>query len=152
VGLQVREARLTDIDRITVLFGTQEPGRVDVHADDVADALRQLVYLPSATVLVALDDRRMLGLAALALRPSVRNGGLVGTIDLLLVDPAFTGDGVGQALVTGLLRSARNKGCVLVEAALPDDPEERALLEGHGFIDAIPELVHVVSGARALVR
>jgi len=37
-----------------------------------------------------------------------------------------------------MLRSARNKGCSIVEAALPDDPAERTRLERHGFVESGP--------------
>ena len=70
--------------------------------------------------------RELVGGAVLALRPSVRAGGYVGTIDLLIVDPGHDAASVTNALLEELLRSARNKGCAVVEAALPNDPGERA--------------------------
>ena len=75
----------------------------------------------------------MVGGAILALRPSVRAGGYVGTIDLLVVDPAHDVDRLTEALLEELLRSARNKGCTVVEAAQPDDPDAQARWERMGF-------------------
>ena len=42
-----------------------------------------------------------------------------GTIDLLVVDPDHDVDRVTEALIEELLRSARNKGCTVVEAVRP---------------------------------
>ena len=54
---------------------------------DAADLLRQLVYLPNASLLVAEARRELVGGALLVLRPSVIAGGYVGTIDFLVVAP-----------------------------------------------------------------
>ena len=85
-------------------------------------SLRQLVYLPQASIVVAETRREVVGGAILALRPSVRAGGYVGTIDLLVVDPEHDADRITEALLEELLRSASNKGCTVVEADRPDDP------------------------------
>src|SRR5262245_18811932 len=68
---QVRAARVTDIDRLVALGG--DDLRMDRAAStlDAADLLRQLVYLPQASILVAEVQRNVVGGAVLALRPSV---------------------------------------------------------------------------------
>ena len=86
---------------------------------DAADLLRQLVYLPNASLLVAESRRVLVGGALLVLRPSVTAGGYVGTIDLLVVGPGHDADRVTDVLLEELLRSARNKGCATVEMAQP---------------------------------
>lgn len=100
-----------------------------------ADLLRELVYgrRPAGLVLVAGVDREVIGTAVLALRPSVRQPTFVGSVDLVVVDPGYADEHVMDALIEELLRSAGNKGCVVVEAALPDDPELLARWQGHGF-------------------
>ncbi|HET7495838.1 MAG TPA: hypothetical protein VFJ80_10330, partial [Candidatus Limnocylindrales bacterium] len=93
--------------------------------------------------------------AVLALRPSVRAGGFVGAVDLIVVDPDHDADRVTDALLEELLRSARNKGCSIVEAALSDDPTERTRLERHGFVEAGPRVecrVATVGAAGARTR
>ena len=149
---QVRAARVTDIDRIVAL--RDEGGPVDGGQSPLgaADLLRQLVYLPQASVVVAETQRQIVGGAVLALRPSVLSGGFVGTIDLLVVDPGHDVDRVTAALVEELLRSASNKGCAVVETARPDDPMERTRLERLGFGDAGPRLQRTVSAAGAAAR
>lgn len=150
--LQVREARLTDIDRVLGLIE-----RADVHwsgaeLGTVADLLRQLIYLPNAAVLLAHDGRLLLGVAVLALRPSVSDGGLVGTIDLLAVEPGHELSGVTETLINELASSARNKGCVLIEATQPEDPAEVARWESLGFTEAGARLSRSLAALRAGAR
>jgi GNAT superfamily N-acetyltransferase len=135
----VRQAKITDIDRLAAI------GRSSIRGSgrgslDAADLLRQLVYLPQASVLVAEARRVLAGGALLVLRPSVIAGGYVGTIDLLVVAPEHDADRVTDALLEELLRSAGNKGCTAVEAAKPSDPADLARLERAGFASAGPTL------------
>ena len=78
---QIRVARITDIDRLTTLAERATGRSVS------ADLLRQLVYLPQASIFVAEQGRDLSGGVVMALRPSVRSGGFIGSIDLLVVDP-----------------------------------------------------------------
>ena len=119
-------ARITDIDRLVALSDAELRVGRDASPLDAADLLRQLVYLPQASIFVAEAQRHVVGGAVLALRPSVRAGGFVGTIDLLVVDPDHDADRVTDALLEEVVRSASNKGCTLVEAARPDDPRPSA--------------------------
>ncbi len=130
---QVRAARITDIDRLVTLCA-DAPGMTDGDGTLVApDLLRQLVYLPNATVLVAEIRRSIVGVAILALRPSIRAGGFVGTVDLLVGDPRHDLDAVADALIEEVIKSARNKGCTVVEVARPEDSTERARWARNGF-------------------
>jgi hypothetical protein len=127
----VRAARITDIDKIVGLSdGGMHRGDSPL---DAADLLRQLVYLPQASIFVAEARREVVGGAVLALRPSVRAGGFVGTVDLLVIDPAHDADRVTDALLEEVIRSASNKGCTVVEASVPDDPDVRARWVRQGF-------------------
>ena len=129
---RVRAARITDVDRLVALSGGRVGGRGQGQLD-AADVLRQLVFLPHASVLVAERRRELVGGAVLAIRPSVRSGGYVGTIDLLVVDPSAEVDVVTELLVEEAVRSAANKGCATVEAPQPDDPSEQARWASLGF-------------------
>ncbi len=129
---QVRAARITDVERIVALVGASGPAGSPVTLD-AADLLRQLVYLPQASVLIAESLRTTAGAAILALRPSVRSSGYVGTIDLLVVDDHHDVDRVTGLLLEELLRSARNKGCTVVEATPNPDGVAPAAWERAGF-------------------
>ena len=134
--VQLRDARLTDIDRVIGLIERADPRRTLEQLDDAADILRQMVYLPNTTLLVALDGRMLVGVAVLALRPSVTSGGLVGAVDLLAVEPGSESDGVIEVLLQELIRTARNKGCVVLEGNVPSDASELSRWEAAGFGEA----------------
>jgi hypothetical protein len=149
VEYTVRAARITDIDKLVAFSGEQIGGRGSGAALDAADMLRQLVYLPHASILVAERRREIVGGAVLAIRPSVRVGGYVGTVDILVVAPGVDADAVTEALLTEILRSAANKGCASVEAPRPEDPAERTRWEERGFSDLGPHMGHRLAPAGA---
>lgn len=127
----VRAARVTDIERLVAL----SDGALDRTGSplDAAGLLRQMVYMPQASIFVAEARREVVGGAVLSLRPSVGAGGYVGTLDLLVVDPEHDIDRVTDALLEEVVRSATNKGCTRVEAVLPADPAGQQRLERQGF-------------------
>lgn len=148
----VRAARITDVDRLVALSRESirlSGGRGSLVA---ADLLRQLVYLPQASILVAEEGRQLVGGAVLALRPSVRAGGYVGTVDLLMADPQHDVERVTEVLIEELLRSARNKGCTIVEAVRPESPEELDRWNRQGFTGAEPLLQRPVADRAAARR
>jgi predicted N-acetyltransferase YhbS len=135
VEYTIRPARITDIDRLAAIgrSAMTASGRGSL---DAADLLRQCVYLPHASVLVAEARRELVGGALLVLRPSVTAGGYVGAVDFLVVAPDHDADRVTELLLEELLRSASNKGCSTVEASVPSDPADLARLERAGFAPA----------------
>ena len=148
--LQVRDARLTDIDRITGLIERADPRWTLDRLADAADVLRRMVYLPNGSLIVALDGRMVVGVAVLALRPSVAVGGLVGAIDLLAIEPGHELDGVIEALLRELIRTSRNKGCIVLESELPEDAAALTHWEQLGFSESGPRLRYPLVRAAAL--
>jgi len=148
----VRAARVTDIDRLVALSDADLRSNRDASPLDAADLLRQLVYLPQASIFVAETQRVVVGGAVLALRPSVRAGGFVGTIDLLVVDPDHDVDRVTDALLEDVIRSASNKGCTLVEAVRPDDPVALGRWAAQGFTLAGPRIQRPVAAVGTTAR
>jgi hypothetical protein len=135
VEVHVRSARMTDLDAsLRILRGGHE-----AHAGrDDPDYLRNLLFVPSATVVVAEAQRRIVGVGVLALRPSVRFGPFVGVIDELGTSGSDElGDAdrrqVADQLVGHLAASARNKGCTRVEVIEPLASAEPALWKRNGF-------------------
>jgi predicted N-acetyltransferase YhbS len=154
VGVEylVRAARITDIDRFVALSEESVPMHRSESPLGAADLMRQLVYLPQASIVVAEARRVVVGGAVLALRPSVKAGGYVGTIDLLVVDSEHDADRITEALLEELLRSASNKGCTVVEAERPTDPAHLARWERMGFGEAGPRIQRTVAAAGAAAR
>jgi GNAT superfamily N-acetyltransferase len=154
VGVEylVRTARVTDIDRLVALSDGALRDAAGKSPIAAADLLRQLVYLPQASIFVAEAQRVVVGGAVLALRPSVRAGGFIGAVDLLVVDPEYDIDRVTAALLEEVVRSASNKGCTIVEAASSDDPAETARWEALGFTPAGPRIQRSVAAAGSAAR
>jgi GNAT superfamily N-acetyltransferase len=144
----VRTARITDIERLVALAGDTLRSS-DSSPLGAADLFRQLVYLPQASIVVAEARREIAGGAVLVLRPSVSAGGYVGSVDLLVVDPGHDADRVTAALLEELLRSAQNKGCTVVEAVRPDDPESRGRWDRLGFVEGMPLITRSVAARLA---
>ncbi|HEY7599617.1 MAG TPA: GNAT family N-acetyltransferase [Candidatus Limnocylindrales bacterium] len=149
VEYQVRDARLTDIDRIGELIQRADERWNDDHVSVAADLLRQLLYMPSAAVMVALDGRQIEGVAVLSLRPSVAARGLVGAVDLLVIEPGHELTGAIEALLAETIRSARNKGCVVLDAMVPVEPALLAAMERRGFSDGGGRLSLSLTGVPA---
>lgn len=148
----VRAARVTDIERFVALSDASlRPDRGESPLG-AADLLRQLVYLPQASIFVAEARRTVVGGAILALRPSVRAGGYVGTIDLLVVDPAYDVERITGALLEEVLRSAANKGCTVVEAVPPSDPATLTRWQEMGFQPSGPRIQRTVTAAGVAAR
>ena len=145
---QVRAARITDVERIVALWSAAAPTATST-AREAADLLRQLVYLPQASVLVAEATRTIAGVAVLALRTSVRSGGFVGTVDLFVVDPDRDVEQLTGLLAEEVLRSARNKGCAIVEMAAPAEGASLAAWEQLGFTAAGPRIEFLLPVRRA---
>jgi N-acetylglutamate synthase-like GNAT family acetyltransferase len=147
----VRQARITDVDRLYALCA--EKGAVP-DGDSPMDAiglLRQLVYLPSASVALVEANRQLAGGAVLGLRPSVRTGGFVATIDVLVVASGHDGEKVADLLIEELLLSAKRKGCTAVEVMLTPEDEHFASWQGHGFVKAGPHTYTAPIAARARI-
>ena len=133
--VHVRSARLTDLDaaiRILARDVDDENWRHDV------DYLRNLLFVPSATVSVAERERRVVGVGVLSIRPSVRSGPFVGIIDELgIAEKAELGAAdwrrVADGIVEHLATSARNKGCTRVEVSEPLASAEPSLWKRLGF-------------------
>ena len=134
--VHVRTARLTDLDAaVRLLAHGDSTGQPERH--DVADVIRNLLFVPSATVVVAEAERRVVGIGVLAIRPSARSGPFVGVIDELGiaagsledVDRGRAADEIIEALAT----SAQNKGCTRVEVTEPLASAEPSLWERHRF-------------------
>lgn len=140
----VRSARLTDVDAaIRILM--RDSAKPDQQRED-ADRLRTLLFMPSATVVVAEAEREVIGIGVLSIRPSVRSGPFIGVVDELGVateagrsgSAAPAADaaqlkGLGVSILEHLVTSARNKGCTRVDVTDPLATAEPALLKRAGF-------------------
>ncbi len=116
---------------------------------DAIGLLRQLIYLPNASVALAEGNHQLAGGAVLGLRPSVRTGGFVGTVDVLVVADGHDTERVADLLIEEMLHSARRKGCTSVEVMLTPDAEHFSSWQGHGFTKAAANVYRAAVAVRA---
>jgi Acetyltransferase (GNAT) family len=135
VEVHVRSARPTDLDTAVRLLARDGIDPSSGHRD--ADFLRNLLYVPSATVVVAEAGRRVVGVGVLSIRPSVRSGPFVGVIDELGIAEseldAAERRHAGDTIVEHLATSARHKGCTRVEVSEPLATAEPSRWKRLGF-------------------
>jgi hypothetical protein len=139
----VRSAHLTDVEAAVRVMTRDVQDRESERQD--ADRLRHLLFIPSATVVVAIAERRLVGVGILSIRPSARSAAFVGVIDELGLAPrdgdgsssqaadAALRDEAASRMLDQLIASARNKGCSRVEVTDPLASAEPALLQRAGF-------------------
>lgn len=144
----VRQARITDVDRLYALCAERGMTPPPDSPLDAIGLLRQLVYMASASVAVAETGRQLAGGAILGLRPSVRAGGFIGTVDLLVVADGSDAPRVADLLIEDLLNSARRKGCAGVEVTLQAEGEFNSSWQDHGFTRAAGNLYRAAVSAR----
>jgi hypothetical protein len=149
VDYLVRQARITDVDRMYALCVDMGAAPSATTPLDAAGLLRQLVYMPSASVVVAEAGRQIAGGAVLGLRPSVQVGGFVGTVDVLVVAQGHNAEKVADGLIEEILSSARRKGCVAVEVTLTEEAALRACWIRHGFAPATSTIYRAEVPGRA---
>ena len=135
VEVHVRSARPTDLDAAVRLLAHDGAGPGTGPGD--ADFLRNLLYVPSATIVVAESGRRVVGVGVLSIRPSVRSGPFVGVIDELGLAggelDATERRHAGDTIVEHLATSAQHKGCTRVEVSEPLASAEPSRWKRLGF-------------------
>ena len=106
---------------------TVERAEVARRAAPIVDDLRK-----GRALAVAADQGRRLVGAAL-LYPGTGSRAHTGRLDLLLVEPALTGCGLGRALLTALLDGARARGLSRVGVEFGQDDRVQRFFERFGF-------------------
>lgn len=102
------------------------------------DFIAKLLAVPDSTILVAVEEWQLIGLAVIALH---RTGGLpiqvprlVGVIDNIVVAPAWQRLGVGRQLLEAARHWARERKARCLELAVHDfNAEALAFYQAHGF-------------------
>lgn len=93
----------------------------------LVDSLRQ-----GRALGVAADQARRL-VGAAVLRPGQGTRSRTGTLELLMVEPALTGCGLGSRLLGELLAAARDRGLQRVDVAFAQDERGQRFFEKAGF-------------------
>ncbi len=99
------------------------------------DAALAAAALPGAscTVVAGTLDDVVVGYGVASVE-RLRDGGLLGVVDDLYVEPDARGVGVGEAMMDGLLAWCEQRGCIGVDAlALPGNRETKNFFERFGL-------------------
>jgi GNAT superfamily N-acetyltransferase len=110
--VNIRRARPGDAFAIRTLLGDLG------YAPDpraAAETVTQVIRHPEACVFVAAEGQDVLGYIAVSYRPQIRLGGLLASIDELVVARVHVGRGIGTQLLDAALSHARGLRCRRIE-------------------------------------
>jgi GNAT superfamily N-acetyltransferase len=140
-----RTADLDDLDDLVALArvaidekrlqkGGEVWARRDRRGDPLDVSLRAAIEAPDQEVAVGLLDGTAVGYAAARIE-LLADGGRLGVIDDLFVDPGGRQVGVGEVLMDHLLDWCRARGCFGVDSlALPGDRMTKNFFESFGLV------------------
>jgi GNAT superfamily N-acetyltransferase len=101
---------------------------------DLGEALRAAVAAADHEVVVGTLDGTVIGYAV-ARTERLADGGVLGVVEDIYVDPGARAVGVGEALMDHVLAWARDHGCFGVDSlALPGDRATKNFFESFGLV------------------
>ena len=154
-----RVANATDLDRLVVLAravidelrpmrGGEVWARTASHAEPVDEVLRAAIADHDHLVVVGTVDEAVVGYG-IARFNELRDGGRLGVIGDLYVEPDFRGVGVGEAMMGLLVDWCEDQGCFGVDSvALPGNRATKNFFETFGLVTRAL-VVHKAFGADA---
>jgi GNAT superfamily N-acetyltransferase len=130
MDITIRPARPEDIPRMCELLADLFSVETDFEVDVVKQVkgLSMLVTAPSASsvVLVAVMDRKVVGMATIQTLVSTAEGGRVGLVEDVIVDSRFRCRNVGTLLIEGTTAWSRDQGLTRLQL-LTDRENHQAL-------------------------
>ena len=124
----IRAACIDDITQMANLLGELFAIEDDftIDAEKQYAGLELLVKSPEATVLVALEAGRIVGMASMQRIVSTAMGGYVGLIEDVIVTKEYRHRGIGSRLIEGLIAESQKQG--FLRLALGADQRNDAAL------------------------
>jgi ribosomal protein S18 acetylase RimI-like enzyme len=108
--------------------------RREARVEPLEDGLASALDDPARVVVVGTLDAVVVGYAVVR-REVLRDGGVLGAIDDLYVEPAARGVGVGEAVMDQVLAWCRRNGCEGIDAiALPGNRAAKNFFERFGLV------------------
>jgi GNAT superfamily N-acetyltransferase len=135
-SVEIRVAQEGDLEAVVALLVVQlREHHVDTPAADIARATRHVLDHPErGRLVVAVDDGRPVGVAALSFVWPIEHGDRSTWLEELYVTPAVRGRGIGTRLLRAALRLAAESGAVAVDLEVDADHERVAgLYRREGF-------------------
>jgi len=134
---EIRDAASADVDDLCrllgILFAQEREFRPDVHRQ--RRGLERILDDPAVgTVLVAVWNGRIVGMATLLYTVSTALGAPVASLEDMVIEPMARSSGIGRAVVEAAIRRCRAAGCQRI-TLLTDADNHRAhrFYEGAGF-------------------
>jgi len=120
----IREATIDDqagvFDLLRQLM-TSATTESPINQPGAIETFRRVVEEEQGTILVAEEDRQMLGLVTLSYPMAVRCGGIYSCIEEFIVTEEARGKGVGSKLLEAAIRKATEKGSYELQVNRPSD-------------------------------
>lgn len=119
----LRTATTADIPAMATLLGSL----FSIEADFTPDTAKQvkglelLLASPTARIFVAENEGKVIGMCTVQLLVSTAAGEKIGSVEDVVVDPAFRGQGVGNALLQTLEQWAESQGLARLQLQADKD-------------------------------
>jgi ribosomal protein S18 acetylase RimI-like enzyme len=136
--LIIETATLDDInalcDLLTILFSQEAEFKPDRQAQQTG--LQAIISNPElGIILLARHNDKVVGMVSLLFSISTALGGRVAILEDMVVLPEQRGLGIGSALLTAAISTARDSGCQRITLLTDSDNEiARGFYEKHGFV------------------
>jgi GNAT superfamily N-acetyltransferase len=105
----------------------------ELRAEPLHAAYTELIRRDDAQVVVGSIDDVVVGFGVLEIE-ALRDGGRLGVVSELFVDPEARAIGVGESIVGAMIDRCRQQGCIGIDAgALPGHRAAKNFFEEQGF-------------------
>ena len=136
--MQIEKATVNDIpelcDLLAVLFSQEAEFEVDGHTQQTG--LQAIISNPElGIILLARHKDKIVGMVSLLFSISTALGGRVAMLEDMVVLPEQRGLGMGSALLTAAIKTARDNGCLRITLLTDSDNAiAQGFYEKQGFI------------------
>lgn len=122
----------TDIARLIVELAENSGETSPITAEYAA----QYLGTPGSHVLLAEEDRQVVGLLSYSIRANLYHAGDTCLIEELIVQQSARSRGVGGRLIEALFQRLASSNCVEVSVTtMPDNQKAVAFYKSHGMVD-----------------
>lgn len=120
-------------DELRALKGGVTWNAREARPEPLEDSYGVLLGRDDACLVVGTIDDAVIGFGAAVIEP-LRTGDRLGIVTDLFVEPEARAVGVGESMMSALLRFCDDAGCVGIDAwALPGHRDAKNFFEGSGF-------------------
>jgi len=136
--MQIEKATVNDIpelcDLLAVLFSQEAEFEVDGHTQQTG--LQAIISNPElGIILLARHKDKIVGMVSLLFSISTALGGRVAMLEDMVVLPEQRGLGMGSALLTAAIKTARDNGCLRITLLTDSDNAiAQGFYEKQGFV------------------